>query len=84
MTPSEVAAAYLALGPMGEDLPGERTWFGRVNTLEKFLDAGQESADLFRLLAADSRDGMADVRREFGHIHPALFNLLMQAFPPAS
>lgn len=40
MTRDEIIAAYAALGPIGEDLPGERTWFGRVNTLDKFLDCG--------------------------------------------
>ncbi len=84
MTRDEIVAAYVALGPLGEDLPGERTLFGRVNTLDMFLDRGQEVADFFRIIAADRHDGMARVRAEFGDIHPALFDLLMRAYPPAS
>lgn len=81
MTRSEIAAAFAGLPPRRE-FPGERVWCQRVDTLERFLTHGAYQAQCFRDLAKGRRRGLESVREEFGRAAPALFDLLMEAFPP--
>ena len=59
--------------------PGERSWIGRFNTPEKFVERGQEVADHFRSLFADH--GEAYMRESIGADAPGLMDAVLAAFP---
>lgn len=69
----EVKARYDALGAI-EELAGERTWVGRLWTWESFLGYGPAVADDLRRARAGGESWRG--------LHPALHDLVLEAFPP--
>lgn len=78
MNEDAIRSEYSKLPPIPE-APGERTWYQRVNTVERFLDRGREVADYFRMIERDATRQW--VERTFRIEAPELFDLLMRAFP---
>ena len=76
----ELRRRYEALGPLPQ-FPGDRSWVDRVRGFDGFVEYGADVADYMRKTGRGpgTPDDESIVRD-----CPALFRLLMQAFPAAS